>query len=101
MSSPHNNTDISFSTQSSLPNGATTGANNLNREETARTSTQQPNSVADPLHHNPDAEVIALRPRTFIETGIFVCELCGKRFTREQTRDLHRRGHDLPWTLPN
>ncbi|KAF2606811.1 hypothetical protein F2Q68_00046542 [Brassica cretica] len=49
MSSSHNNSTSSSSTQSSLPAGATTGANNLNRQETATTSTQLPNSVADPL----------------------------------------------------
>ncbi|KAF2592625.1 hypothetical protein F2Q70_00045530 [Brassica cretica] len=82
MSSSHNNSTSSSSTQSSLPAGATTGANNLNRQETATTSTQLPNSVADPL------------------VDEYICEVCGKKFKREQTRDLHMRGHNLPFTVP-
>ncbi|CAN7065142.1 unnamed protein product [Brassica oleracea var. botrytis] len=82
MSSSHSNSTSSSSTQSSLPAGATTGANNLNRQETATTSTQLPNSVADPL------------------VDEYICEVCGKKFKREQTRDLHMRGHNLPFTVP-
>ena len=51
-------------------------------QETAMTSTQQPNSVADPL------------------VDEYICEVCGKKFKREQTRDLHMRGHNLPFTVP-
>ncbi|KAJ4896108.1 Tubulin binding cofactor C domain-containing protein [Raphanus sativus] len=39
MSSSHKNPNSSSSTQSSLPDGATTGASNVNREEKAMTST--------------------------------------------------------------
>ncbi|KAJ3689198.1 hypothetical protein LUZ61_018362 [Rhynchospora tenuis] len=47
----------------------------------------------------PDAEVIALSPRTLLATNRFVCEVCGKGFQREQNLQLHRRGHNLPWKL--
>ncbi|KAF2606813.1 hypothetical protein F2Q68_00046540 [Brassica cretica] len=88
MSSSHNNSTSSSSTPSSLAAGAATGANNRNRKEPAVTSTQQPKSVAAPLDHrcrDPNAEVVALRPRTFLATG--KCELCGKEFTQEQIRE--------------
>ncbi|KAM3348495.1 hypothetical protein ACQJBY_022027 [Aegilops geniculata] len=48
---------------------------------------------------DPDAEVIALSPRTLMATNRFVCEICGKGFQRDQNLQLHRRGHNLPWKL--
>uniref|UniRef100_A0A0E0JG80 Protein EARLY HEADING DATE 2 n=1 Tax=Oryza punctata TaxID=4537 RepID=A0A0E0JG80_ORYPU len=48
---------------------------------------------------NPEAEVIALSPRTLMATNRFVCEICGKGFQRDQNLQLHRRGHNLPWKL--
>lgn len=48
---------------------------------------------------NPDAEVIALSPKTLMATNRFVCEVCNKGFQREQNLQLHRRGHNLPWKL--
>ncbi|TVU10408.1 hypothetical protein EJB05_43934, partial [Eragrostis curvula] len=48
---------------------------------------------------DPDAEVIALSPRTLLATNCFVCEVCNKGFQREQNLQLHRRGHNLPWKL--
>ncbi|CAK9181902.1 unnamed protein product [Ilex paraguariensis] len=47
----------------------------------------------------PDAEVIALSPKTLMATNRFVCEVCSKGFQREQNLQLHRRGHNLPWKL--
>ncbi|RRT33267.1 hypothetical protein B296_00056765 [Ensete ventricosum] len=47
----------------------------------------------------PDAEVIALSPRSLLATNRFVCEVCNKGFQREQNLQLHRRGHNLPWKL--
>ncbi|XP_047330859.1 protein indeterminate-domain 5, chloroplastic-like [Impatiens glandulifera] len=47
----------------------------------------------------PDAEVIALSPRTLMATNRFICEVCNKGFQREQNLQLHRRGHNLPWKL--
>lgn len=47
----------------------------------------------------PDAEVIALSPKTLMATNRFICEVCSKGFQREQNLQLHRRGHNLPWKL--
>ncbi|KAJ0247994.1 Protein indeterminate-domain 6 [Hirschfeldia incana] len=109
MSSSYNNSISSSSTQSFLLASAATGANNFNREETAMTMIQQPNSVAplpppkkrrnQPGNPNPDAEVIALSPKTIMATNRFLCEVCNKGFQREQNLQLHRRGHNLPWKL--
>ncbi|CAB4304040.1 unnamed protein product [Prunus armeniaca] len=48
---------------------------------------------------NPEAEVIALSPKTLMATNRFLCEICGKGFQRDQNLQLHRRGHNLPWKL--
>ncbi|KAF8406402.1 hypothetical protein HHK36_008489 [Tetracentron sinense] len=48
---------------------------------------------------DPDAEVIALSPKTLMTTNRFVCEICKKGFQRDQNLQLHRRGHNLPWKL--
>nr|GMC54232.1 protein indeterminate-domain 2-like [Ipomoea batatas] len=48
---------------------------------------------------DPDAEVIALSPKSLLATNRFVCEICSKGFQRDQNLQLHRRGHNLPWTL--
>ncbi|KAG6420689.1 hypothetical protein SASPL_117226 [Salvia splendens] len=48
---------------------------------------------------DPEAEVIALSPKTLMATNRFVCEVCGKGFQRDQNLQLHRRGHNLPWKL--
>ncbi|MQL90500.1 hypothetical protein Taro_023091, partial [Colocasia esculenta] len=47
----------------------------------------------------PEAEVIALSPKTLLATNRFLCEICGKGFQRDQNLQLHRRGHNLPWKL--
>lgn len=47
----------------------------------------------------PDAEVIALSPRTLMAENRFLCEVCNRGFPREQNLQLHRRGHNLPWKL--
>ncbi|KAI3455568.1 hypothetical protein Pfo_012231 [Paulownia fortunei] len=52
-----------------------------------------------PGHPDPDAEVIALSPKTLLATNRFVCEICNKGFQRDQNLQLHRRGHNLPWKL--
>ncbi|RDX74297.1 Zinc finger protein MAGPIE, partial [Mucuna pruriens] len=51
------------------------------------------------LHTDPEAEVIALSPKTLMATNRFLCETCGKGFQRDQNLQLHRRGHNLPWKL--
>ncbi|GMI96793.1 indeterminate(ID)-domain 2 [Hibiscus trionum] len=48
---------------------------------------------------DPEAEVIALSPKTLLATNRFVCEICKKGFQRDQNLQLHRRGHNLPWKL--
>ncbi|XP_074287543.1 zinc finger protein MAGPIE-like isoform X2 [Silene latifolia] len=48
---------------------------------------------------DPEAEVIALSPKTLMATNRFPCEICGKGFQRDQNLQLHRRGHNLPWKL--
>ena len=54
-----------------------------------------------PMFHitDPDAEVIALSPKTLMATNRFICEICNKGFQRDQNLQLHRRGHNLPWKL--
>ncbi|KAI3449686.1 hypothetical protein Pfo_006351 [Paulownia fortunei] len=65
--------------------------------------TQQPQKAKKkrnlPGNPDPDAEVIALSPRTLLATNRFVCEICNKGFQRDQNLQLHRRGHNLPWKL--
>nr|XP_027085366.1 protein indeterminate-domain 7-like isoform X1 [Coffea arabica] len=52
-----------------------------------------------PGNPDPEAEVIALSPRTLLATNRFICEICNKGFQRDQNLQLHRRGHNLPWKL--
>ncbi|KAH6833925.1 hypothetical protein C2S53_020281 [Perilla frutescens var. hirtella] len=52
-----------------------------------------------PGNPDPEAEVIALSPKTLMASNRFLCETCGKGFQREQNLQLHRRGHNLPWKL--
>jgi hypothetical protein len=52
-----------------------------------------------PGNPDPDAEVVALSPRTLMATNRYVCEVCHKGFQRDQNLQLHRRGHNLPWKL--
>ncbi|GLT81835.1 hypothetical protein SLE2022_002650 [Rubroshorea leprosula] len=48
---------------------------------------------------DPNAEVIALSPKSLMATNRFMCEICNKGFQRDQNLQLHRRGHNLPWKL--
>lgn len=52
-----------------------------------------------PGHPDPEAEVIALSPKSLLATNRFICEICNKGFQRDQNLQLHRRGHNLPWKL--
>ncbi|KAK3015219.1 hypothetical protein RJ639_006857 [Escallonia herrerae] len=63
--------------------------------------TQSSNGSPSPTETNgdPDAEVVALSPRTLMATNRYVCEVCHKGFQRDQNLQLHRRGHNLPWKL--
>ncbi|KAK2983802.1 hypothetical protein RJ640_008478 [Escallonia rubra] len=52
-----------------------------------------------PGNPDPNAEVIALSPKSLMATNRFLCEICNKGFQRDQNLQLHRRGHNLPWKL--
>ncbi|KAH9330933.1 hypothetical protein KI387_003041 [Taxus chinensis] len=48
---------------------------------------------------DPDAEVVALSPKTLMESDRYVCEICGQGFQRDQNLQMHRRRHKVPWKL--
>ncbi|KAF8092074.1 hypothetical protein N665_0424s0008 [Sinapis alba] len=52
-----------------------------------------------PGNPDPEAEVMALSPKTLMATNRFICEICNKGFQRDQNLQLHKRGHNLPWKL--
>ncbi|KAF9689046.1 hypothetical protein SADUNF_Sadunf01G0051100 [Salix dunnii] len=60
---------------------------------------QQSIGSPNPNENDPDAEVVALSPRTLMATNRYICEVCHKGFQRDQNLQLHRRGHNLPWKL--
>ncbi|GMI66501.1 indeterminate(ID)-domain 12 [Hibiscus trionum] len=81
-----------------------TMSNSTSLSEEASVSSQQlPQKVKKkrglPGNPDPDAEVIALSPKTLLATNRFICEICNKGFQRDQNLQLHRRGHNLPWKL--
>ncbi|KAK7279591.1 hypothetical protein RJT34_24644 [Clitoria ternatea] len=77
----------------------------IREENPSQVTLLQPSTVPQkkrrnqPGTPNPDAEVIALSPKTLMATNRFICEVCNKGFQREQNLQLHRRGHNLPWKL--
>ncbi|XP_004247200.1 protein indeterminate-domain 12 [Solanum lycopersicum] len=92
-----------------------TGCFIFSEESTSVFSSMAQNMVSNHNHHeqppkikkkrnlpgnpDPDAEVVALSPKTLLATNRFVCEICNKGFQRDQNLQLHRRGHNLPWKL--
>ena len=64
-----------------------------------KTLTSPDNKLSFCYGLDPQAEVIALSPKTLMATNRFLCEICGKGFQRDQNLQLHRRGHNLPWKL--
>ncbi|KAB5552410.1 hypothetical protein DKX38_009721 [Salix brachista] len=88
----------------SLPSSAagfSQDQNNANPNPNPKTN---PNHAAKrkrnlPGTPDPDAEVIALSPKSLMATNRFLCEICNKGFQRDQNLQLHRRGHNLPWKL--
>ncbi|KAI4377529.1 hypothetical protein MLD38_015136 [Melastoma candidum] len=42
-----------------------------------------------PCNPDPDAEVVALSPRSLMGTNKFTCEVCNKGFRRDQNLQLH------------
>ncbi|GMJ13093.1 hypothetical protein HRI_004978500 [Hibiscus trionum] len=77
----------------------------------SQSSNESPNPLEHPIatsskrkrnlpgNPDPDAEVVALSPRTLMATNRYICEVCHKGFQRDQNLQLHRRGHNLPWKL--
>ncbi|GMH16020.1 hypothetical protein Nepgr_017861 [Nepenthes gracilis] len=93
---------------SSINNRAETGTIYPHRQYFAQQNqSQQPPPPPPPVkkkrnlpgNPDPDAEVIALSPKTLLATNRFVCDICNKGFQRDQNLQLHRRGHNLPWKL--
>nr|ABR18333.1 unknown [Picea sitchensis] len=81
--------------QFSTPSSAD-GAGNISTAQQNPVKKRKRNLPGNP---DPDAEVIALSPRTLMATNRFICEVCSKGFQRDQNLQLHRRGHNLPWKL--
>ncbi|PPR84395.1 hypothetical protein GOBAR_AA36320 [Gossypium barbadense] len=97
-----NLTSASASGEASVSSGNRTEAGSNYPQQYFTTSQQpqtQPVKRKRNLPGNPDAEVIALSPKTLMATNRFVCEICNKGFQRDQNLQLHRRGHNLPWKL--
>ncbi|KAK8469695.1 hypothetical protein PHAVU_005G136300 [Phaseolus vulgaris] len=67
---------------------------NPNPNSSVKRKRSLPGTPAD-----PNAEVIALSPKSLMATNRFICEVCNKGFQRDQNLQLHRRGHNLPWKL--
>ncbi|KAK2380801.1 indeterminate(ID)-domain [Trifolium repens] len=79
-----------------------TNGNNFPQNPTTSASNNPPTLKRKrnlPGNPDPEAEVIALSPKTLMATNRFLCETCGKGFQRDQNLQLHRRGHNLPWKL--
>ncbi|XP_012442745.1 protein indeterminate-domain 7 [Gossypium raimondii] len=99
-----NLTSASASGEASISSGNRTEAGS-NYPQQYFTTSQQPQTQPVkrkrnlPGNPDPDAEVIALSPKTLMATNRFVCEICNKGFQRDQNLQLHRRGHNLPWKL--
>lgn len=89
---PNNNT-IPISN----PNNPNPNINNPNPSNSTPTANKRKRNM--PGNPDPDAEVIALSPKSLMATNRFICEICNKGFQRDQNLQLHRRGHNLPWKL--
>uniref|UniRef100_A0A2N9EFI3 C2H2-type domain-containing protein n=1 Tax=Fagus sylvatica TaxID=28930 RepID=A0A2N9EFI3_FAGSY len=82
---------------SSTASGEASVSSSGNQSQPAKPTAKKKRSL--PGMPDPDAEVIALSPKTLMATNRFVCEICNKGFQRDQNLQLHRRGHNLPWKL--
>jgi hypothetical protein len=47
------------------------------------------------LYADPDAEVVALSPKTLMESDRYICEICNQGFQRDQNLQMHRRRHKV------
>ncbi|CAM8971334.1 unnamed protein product [Rhodiola kirilowii] len=89
----------------SIPNPSIRGFSPLQETDPNPNPKLDSNPVSNKKKRNlpgtpdPDAEVIALSPKSLMATNRFVCEICNKGFQRDQNLQLHRRGHNLPWKL--
>ncbi|GLJ30148.1 hypothetical protein SUGI_0596340 [Cryptomeria japonica] len=97
LTSASGEASISSDTRGDVNNMAVQPA--ANNSSNATTVSAQKRKRSLPGTPDPDAEVIALSPRTLMTTNRFICEICNKGFQRDQNLQLHRRGHNLPWKL--
>uniref|UniRef100_A0A1J3JBE0 Protein indeterminate-domain 7 n=1 Tax=Noccaea caerulescens TaxID=107243 RepID=A0A1J3JBE0_NOCCA len=72
---------------------------NMQQEQSFAPQSSQKKKRNQPGNPDPEAEVMALSPRTLMATNRFICEICNKGFQRDQNLQLHKRGHNLPWKL--
>ncbi|KAI3905990.1 hypothetical protein MKW92_031557 [Papaver armeniacum] len=91
--SANNPSSIMGFSQNSNPNPNQAGAENTTTTPAIKKKRNLPGTP------DPDAEVIALSPKSLMATNRFLCEICNKGFQRDQNLQLHRRGHNLPWKL--
>ncbi|OAY41044.1 zinc finger protein JACKDAW [Manihot esculenta] len=91
--------DDAFSIPSSIPGFAPQQQINANPNPKPNSNHAPKKKRNLPGTPDPDAEVIALSPKTLMATNRFICEICNKGFQRDQNLQLHRRGHNLPWKL--
>lgn len=47
------------------------------------------------MNADPGAEVVALSPKTLMESDRYVCEICNQGFQRDQNLQMHRRRHKV------
>ncbi|CAI9093706.1 OLC1v1025180C1 [Oldenlandia corymbosa var. corymbosa] len=91
--------DMSNLTSASNEASNCSGSNRIDLGATTQTQPAAKKKRNLPGNPDPEAEVIALSPRSLLATNRFVCEICNKGFQRDQNLQLHRRGHNLPWKL--
>ncbi|KAL2456293.1 Protein indeterminate-domain 1 [Forsythia ovata] len=89
----------SYSDNFSAMNDSTASGDSSSGNQTAPPKPTAKKKRNLPGMPDPEAEVIALSPKTLLATNRFVCEICNKGFQRDQNLQLHRRGHNLPWKL--
>ncbi|KAE8691432.1 Protein indeterminate-domain 2 [Hibiscus syriacus] len=46
-----------------------------------------------------DVEVVALSPKTLLESDRYVCDICNQGLQRDQNLQMHRRRHKVPLKL--
>ncbi|KAE9607763.1 hypothetical protein Lal_00013372 [Lupinus albus] len=88
---------VDFDNVSTTSGGEASVSSSGNHPESSKPITKKKRNL--PGMPDPEAEVIALSPKTLMAINRFVCEICNKGFQRDQNLQLHRRGHNLPWKL--